>query len=424
MKKLKAILIGAGNRGTAYTDIMSDMSDKFEVVAVAEPIDSRREHVKSLHNIPDELCFTDYKPLLALGKIADIAIIATMDRQHFEPAMMAISLKYHLLLEKPIAPTAEECYQITKAARENDVHVVICTVLRYTPLFRKVKDLLNSGVIGDIKSIDHQECVGNIHQSHSFVRGNWGNEAKSSPMLLQKSCHDLDMLSWVIGKRCKSVSSFGELSFFKAENAPDGSPDYCVQGCPHADTCPYNAIKVYYDDKANDWFRTTCTRLANPTDDDVMKAITETQYGKCVYKCDNDVVDHQVVSMLFEDDVTVTFTMTAFTDAGRITHFMGTKGEIIVQMDGEGFIKLHTFDNAKNETINASSVGDIAHGHGGGDQGILVALYDYVMGTYEGDSIPEIAESNYSHQLVFAAEKARLDKSIVDVEAFVKDYTL
>ncbi len=419
MKKLKAILIGAGNRGTAYTEEMFGMSDKFEVVAVAEPIDSRREFIKNRHNIPEDRCFTDYKPLFELGRIADIAIVATMDRQHFEPAMMAIALKYHVLLEKPIAPTAEECEAITRAADENGVHVVICTVMRYTPLFRGVKDILNSGRIGRIMSVAHQECVGNIHQTHSFVRGNWGNEAKSSPMLLQKSCHDLDMLFWILGKRCKSVQSFGKLSFFTEENAPEGSTDYCVQGCPHLDTCPYNAIKVYYDDKDNDWFRTTCTRIASPTDEDVMKAITETQYGKCVYKCDNDVVDHQVVNMLFEDDITVTFTMAAFTDAGRITHIMGTKGEIFVQMDGEGFIKIHTFADQKTEVIPASSVGDIAHGHGGGDHGILVALYDYVMGTYEGDAIPEIAESNYSHQLVFAAEAARLTGSIVDVDEFI-----
>ena len=214
-KKLTAILIGAGNRGIAYTDIMSQMADKYEIVAVAEPVDSRRNYIKNKHSLSDEMCFTDYQDLLALGKIADMAIIATMDQLHFDPAMKAIALKYDLLLEKPVCPQPEECLKIALFAEEMGVKALVCHVLRYSDMFLELKHMIHEGLIGDIVSINHEECVGNVHQSHSFVRGNWGNSTRSSCMLLQKSCHDLDILQWLIGKKCKKIQSFGSLTYFK-----------------------------------------------------------------------------------------------------------------------------------------------------------------------------------------------------------------
>ena len=182
MKKIKVILIGAGLRGIMYTDLMKEMPDKFQVVAVAEPIESRRNYIKELHGISDDMCFNDWRPLLAMEKIADMAIIATMDRDHYEPAMAAIDLNYNLLLEKPIAPTAEECKVITEHAESKRVKVVICTVLRYTDIFIQIKSIIDSGRIGKIMSINHEECVGNVHQSHSFVRGNWGKNHVTLPI--------------------------------------------------------------------------------------------------------------------------------------------------------------------------------------------------------------------------------------------------
>lgn len=263
MKKLKVILIGAGNRGTRYTDEMKLRDSLFEVIAVAEPIESRRNYIKEVHNLPENMCFEDWHSLLDLGKIADVAIVSTMDRCHLKPAIAAISLHYDLLLEKPIAPTLEECKAIKDAAIKNNVRVVICTVLRYTPLFIKIKDLIESGKIGRVVAINHEECVGNVHQSHSFVRGNWGNSDRSSCMLLQKSCHDLDLIQWLLNKKCKSIQSFGTLSYFTRKNSPENTPEYCVEGCRLAEECPYNAVKLYFDDKENEWFRTTCTREAH-----------------------------------------------------------------------------------------------------------------------------------------------------------------
>ena len=189
MEKKKLILIGGGNRGNTYTKLGKQL-DKFELIAVAEPIKARREYIAKLHGIPAEMCFESWEPLLALGKIADAAIIATMDRDHYAPAMAAIDAGYHLLLEKPVSPDVKECEAIEAAAKAKGVQVLVCHVLRYTPFFRALKSIIDSGKIGRIMNIDHVEGVGNVHQSHSFVRGNWGNSERASFMLLQKSCHD------------------------------------------------------------------------------------------------------------------------------------------------------------------------------------------------------------------------------------------
>lgn len=418
-KKLKVVLIGAGNRGETYTDIMAQQKDRFEVVAVAEPIDSRRNEIRRKHQIPEEMCFRTGDELLALGKIADLAVIATMDRQHFDPVMKAITLKYDILLEKPAAPTPEECLKIALHAEEMQVKVVVCHVLRYTTLFTTIKKLIDDGKLGDIISINHEECVGNVHQSHSFVRGNWGNEGRSSCMLLQKSCHDMDILQWLIGKKCRKVQSFGALTYFTEKNMPEGAPDYCIEGCPKGDVCPYNAVKLYLDDKKNDWFRTTCAREAEPTDEMVEKAIRTTQYGKCVFKCDNDVVDHQTVNMLFEDDITVTFTMNAFNKGGRFMHIMGTKGEMRAALDKETPITLYDFETKQTTEIPLTAGDGIASGHGGGDEGIITSLYEYLTDQYTGSSISEIRVSANNHLIVFAAEESRKNGTVVDFDEYV-----
>lgn len=419
-KPLSVILIGAGNRGELYTDIMLEMPEQFRVVAVAEPIESRRKNVAQKHGIPPERCFVDWRQLLELGKIADMAVIATMDQQHYEPVLAAIDLKYDILLEKPISPSPQECCEMAHCADAAGVKIVVCHVLRYTPLFMKLKDLIDEGKVGRVMSINHEECVGNVHQSHSFVRGNWGNSERSSCMLLQKSCHDMDILQWLIGKKCKKVQSFGTLSYFRAENAPVGAPDYCIQGCPAGETCPYNAVKLYLDDEKNDWFRTTCTREANPTDEMVQRAISTTQYGKCVFRCDNDVVDHQTVNMLFEDDITVTFTMNAFNKGGRFIHIMGSGGEIRAAMDGDQPIELYDFVTKQVIEIPMSGKDGIASGHGGGDKGIVQSLYTYLTTGDGGKSISGISESCDNHLLVFAAEQSRHSGRVIDFAEFTE----
>lgn len=415
-KKLTVILIGGGNRGETYTDIMAKMPEKYQLVAVAEPIVSRREQLRQKHALPRDRCFAWGAELLKLGRIADAAVIATMDRDHFSVTMEAIALGYDILLEKPVSPDPVECLRIAEYAREKGVRIVVCHVLRYTPFFMTLKELISSGRIGECVSINHEECVGNVHQSHSFVRGNWGNTGRSSFMLLQKSCHDMDILQWLLDKPCKKVQSFGSLRYFVEKNAPQGAPEYCIQGCPEGERCPYNAVKLYLDDKQNDWFRTTCTRQANPTDEMVLQSLRTTQYGKCVFRCDNDVVDHQTVNLLFEGDVTVTFTMNAFNKGGRFIHIMGTAGELRGAMDGSSPITLYDFATRQTQQVSVAASG----GHGGGDEGIVESFREYLLGEYRGNSVSDIATSVDNHLIAFAAEQARLQGTVVDLEEYRK----
>ena len=419
MKKLSVILVGAGARGQIYTDNMKD--ERWEVVGVADPERANLEYVKNAHNIPEERCFETWEDILALPKFADVCIISTSDSLHYAPTMKAIELGYDILLEKPVAPTPEECADISNFAREKGVKILVCHVLRYTPFFLKLKEYINNGAIGKVLNIHHAECVGNVHQSHSFVRGNWGNTEKSSCMLLAKSCHDIDILQWLLDSQATKTQSFGSLSYFNEENAPEGAPDYCIEGCPHADTCYYNAVKLYYDDKENDWFRNACTMKINPSDEEVAHALRTNQYGKCVFKCDNDVVDHQVVNLEYENGATVSFNMSAFNFGNRYIRIMGTDGELYGDMKND-FIEFYDFKTQERTTCHPLQDNpydeNLRDAHQGGDTGIVNVLYDYIVNGYEGDLLSEIGISVENHLTVFAAEKSRLEGNVVDVKKY------
>ena len=230
MKQLKVILIGAGGRGTNYSRTMKSIPEKYKIIGVAEPFAEKRRFIKEMYDIPDDMCFETWEDLLALPKIADLVVIATSDDLHYAPAMKAISLGYDILLEKPVAQTVKECTDIANAAKEKGVYVVVCHFLRYTPFFKKVKSIIQSGMIGNVISIDQAEAVGNVHFSHSFVRGNWHSEKETTPFILAKTCHDLYMIQWLIDKPCKKVTSFGRLMHFTEKNAPEGAPHVCIDG--------------------------------------------------------------------------------------------------------------------------------------------------------------------------------------------------
>jgi len=429
MKQYTAILIGAGLRGKNYTNIMYDLDGKFKIIAVAEPIKSRRDYIKNKHNIPDEACYETYEQILSKPKMADLAIITTMDNMHYEPAMKAIELGYDILLEKPVAPTARECVDISLAAEKKGVRVLVCHVLRYTPFFKKIKELVMDGVIGDIMSILHVEGVGNIHQSHSYVRGNWHSEAETTPMLLAKCCHDLDIIQWLLDEPCEKIQSFGKLSYFKHENAPNGAPKRCTDGgCPIESTCPYNSKKVYYESDDNSWMRPACTRnIAKediPTDEEVMRALETTDYGLCVFHANNDVVDHQTVNMQFKSGANATLTMNAFNRSGRYIRIFGTKGELYAHMKGE-YIELYTFEDQMQTRIPTTlSKESILGGHGGGDYGLICELYNYLSDDYNGYCAADINISVKNHLIGFAAEKARRNDTVENLDDYFKLYGL
>ena len=431
MKQITAIIIGAGDRGTTYARNMAGLPELYKIVAVADRAKPRRDNIQQMCQLPDEMCFESWEDILSRPRLADVAVIATMDQMHYEPAMKAIELGYHLLLEKPVAQTAQECADIALAAEKKGVSVLVCHVLRYTPFFGRIKRLLMEDVIGTPQSILHVEAVGDMHFSHSYIRGNWHSEKETTPMLLAKSCHDLDIVQWLLDKPCKRVQSFGDLTYFRPENAPAGAPVRCADGgCPAADTCPYNCMKLYYsvpkDAGHYHWFRGAATRGRTagfePTDEEVLKALQETDYGLCVFHANNDVVDHQVVNMEFEGGATVSFTMNAFNAGGRYTRIFGTKGELFANAS-DPQINVYTYADRTWRRVSVEETEEsILGGHGGGDYGIVRELYDYLSGSYQGYRAADIRTSVSNHLIGFAAEQSRHTGTVVSLKEFMEEY--
>ena len=426
MDKIKVILVGAGGRGTTYVRIMKQMPDKYEVVGVADPIQSRRENIKQMHNLPDSACYNSWEEILAQPKMADLAIIGTMDQMHTEPSLMAIEKGYHLLLEKPVAQTPEECIAIAQAAEKKGVSVLVCHVLRYTPFYKKVKELVLKGAIGDIMSAIAVEGVGDMHQSHSFVRGDWHREDETTPMIIAKCCHDLDIVQWIIDRPCKKVSSFGELTYFRPENAPEGAPKRCFEEyCPARETCPYSVEKVYLQDDGN-WMKHAPAREISkeyvPTTEEIKEGLRRTNFGACVFYSGNDVVDHQIVNMEFTGGVHATLNMNAFNEGGRYIRLFGTKGELYANAN-ETAITVYDFENRKTTKYDVQETEEsIVGGHGGGDEGIVYELYEYLSGNYTGYCAADIDVSVKNHMIGFAAEVARHNDTVESVAEYCKRF--
>lgn len=411
MEQKKLALIGAGVRGQlSYAPYA--LGREYEVVftAVAEPDPERRERFAKTYNVPRENCFQDYHALLAREKLADAVMVCTQDRLHVQPALLAMERGYNLLLEKPMAPTPEACMQLLNKANETGRLAVVCLVLRYTPFFGTIKRILDEGQLGRVVSLVHNENVAFWHYAHSYVRGNWRNTALASPMILAKSCHDMDIMAWFVGARCRAVSSAGGLAHFKAENALQGAPARCLDGCPHADSCPYYAPKVYL---TNGYRWSTATEaLGGDSYEERYERLRTGQYGRCVYHCDNDVVDHQVATLEFENGVTAAFSMCAFTDkSDRTLKIMGTAGELRANMT-LGQIEVVDFATRTNKTYTLPQ-GDVL-GHFGGDAGIMRDFLAVLRGEKANKNPFDM--SVHAHMMAFAAEASRLEGRRVPVK--------
>ncbi|MBD3195250.1 MAG: gfo/Idh/MocA family oxidoreductase [Candidatus Lokiarchaeota archaeon] len=458
-----AILIGAGNRGmTAYARYAELHPDELDFIAVAEPVEIRREKFADLHNIDPKLCFITWEDLLAEGKIADIAVICTQDQLHVEPTLEALEKGYDVLLEKPMAHTLNGCVKLVKKAEEKNQILGICHVLRYAPFFDKLYRLINDGLIGEIVNISHRENLGWWHMAHSYVRGNWRNVEESSPMILAKCCHDLDILYWIVGSSPRKISSMGNLMNFKKKNAPKGAPKYCVEGCPIQDTCLYYAPRTYIDiepilqmiDKSEKSFFKFIANLRRNhlkilsflskiipflkqvrywkewpveplyhghkedySDEAKFELLKTSKYGRCVYQCDNDVVDHQIVNIEFENGVTASLTMQGFSEnEGRSVRVDGTKGTLtgIFQLSGE---KIDFYDHftGQKETLYNQPMNLTAHG--GGDLRIVEEFLKSVKNR-KTKPLTSSRESLESHLMAFAAEKSRLNELVIDMNDF------
>lgn len=408
----RLLIIGAGDRGAGYAELARQF-DGADIVGVAEPRAERRQLFAERFELPPEACSSDWRELLACDLGANAVVIATPDQDHVAPAVAAAALGFHILLEKPMAPDAEGCATIVSAVEAAGILFAVGHVLRYTAYTRRLKALLEEGVIGDIVSVQHLEAVGYWHMAHSFVRGNWRNEATSSFMLLAKSCHDLDWLRHIVGRPCRRASSFGSLHHFTAANRPASATERCTD-CPLIDTCAYSAPRIYQrfvDKDVTDWPLQVLS--TDTTQAGIDAALRDGPYGRCVYACDNDVVDHQVVSLEFEGGVSASFTMTAFATGGRTTRIFGTQGEI--QGDGRR-IKITDFRTDEVREIDTEAADSSrAGGHGGGDGGLFLAFCEAVQTGDAQHILSGPQETLESHQMVFAAEAARRTGQVVEM---------
>ncbi|RXJ00690.1 gfo/Idh/MocA family oxidoreductase [Anaerobacillus alkaliphilus] len=397
MTTISLAVIGAGNRGNIYSDFATLFPEKFKVVAVAEPNQERREEFVKKHKIDRNKVFESYETLLEKEKISDAVIVTTQDHDHYQPVIKALDKGYHVLVEKPMSPNLNECYEMVLKAKEKNRLLLLGYVLRYTPFFQKLKQLLANGVIGTPRHISIDMNVAYWHQAHSFVRGNWRNSKASSPMILAKSCHDFDIIQYLLDSTCRKISSFGDLLHFSKENAPIGSSERCID-CLVEDDCPYSAKKIYLQENT-DWpVNTISTDLSF---EGRRKALEQGPYGRCVYRCDNDVVDHQVVTMEFANNATATLTMSGFTEKlERHVKVLGTHGEIYGELKSN---KLVVKRFAKGEEIYEVTPSTFGM-HAGGDFGLMEQFWTSLTAKEMRNAEDTILSHLYAH----IAEASRL----------------
>ncbi len=419
MKKYTAALVGAGNRGCVYSDYSLDEPSELAIVAVVDPNDLHRNEAGERYGIPQELRFTNLDDFLAANIECDFVINATMDTQHYETASKLMEAKYDMLLEKPVVNDRGELLHLQELAHKNNLKVNVCHVLRYTPFYKKIKELINADAIGRIMTMEMNEHVWIAHFIDSFVRGKWSNEAKcGSSFLLQKSCHDMDLACWLNNEtKPVRVSSLGSRSQFILKNAPEGATEFCYN-CPHNDTCLYSAQKIHleFDPLPFQTWMDMGKPLDEITKEEKAEYLTWSTYGRCAYNSGGDINDRQTVNIEFENGSLASFTMVGGTcKAGRDIHIIGTKGEIQGSLEAGKFV-LRTFDRSPgnftfHETeydVNADVIKrDGMHsGHSGGDYAIMHELVRYLDGDTSSVSITDIDDSINSHLVVYAAQES------------------
>lgn len=411
-KIYKVAILGVGARGAeAYGKNIFSLKDKFEIVALCDKrIDRLQRWGKEFH-VKEENLFLDEDEFFK-EKRADLLVIATQDADHVGHALKAFKTGYDILVEKPLTDKREECEQLLAAQKEYGGKALVCHVLRYAPAFVKTAELIDSGAIGQLVAIDALERVCYWHQAHSYVRGNWRTSTVAAPMILAKCCHDLDLIQYYAKSKCATISSVGDLVHFKKACAPDGSAERCID-CKYINSCPYSAKHIYVDRWKNanprPLDRLPFSVLTNPplTEEKLLEAIKTGPYGRCVYRCDNDVVDHQLATMAFENGVKATLTMTGFTSkGGRRMTFFGTKGDLVLEEE-TNTITVTAFGK-KPEIIDVSTLisNDNGYSHGGGDRLLIEALYDVLEG--KATSATSLESSIESHLMGICAEESRL----------------
>ncbi len=408
-------MIGAGNRGwRVYGEYARQHPGELRFVAVVEPDEGRRERFAELHGLGPECQFSSWEELIAKPRLAAAAINATLDRTHHPSTLALLEAGYEVLLEKPIAATPEDCLELVRAAERLGRSLQISHVLRYAPFFRTIYDVVRSGELGDVVAVDWRENLVYWHYAHSFVRGNWRNSSTTGPMLLTKCCHDLDLLVWLFGT-CERIASFGEQRYFTSSQVGPEVPARCLDGCPRAEVCLYYAPRLYLDRLAENPDNFTVAAITlDHTERGVLHALEVGPYGRCVYRCDNDAVDHQVTTLRFAGGQSVSLTMQGASHVeGRTVRIDGMRATLLAN---EARNEIAVVDHA---TGNSRSIEPppVLGGHGGGDWGLIRAFVAAMRGQRQ-DVLTSARESVESHLLAFAAEEARLTGTVVDMASY------
>lgn len=402
-------ILGVGARGAdAYGWQLHEQSDRFKIVALCDMRQERLDRFGAKWKVPENARFTDENEFFK-EKRADLLLVATQDKDHYGHCLKGFALGYDIMTEKPLTDSREECEELLAAQQKSGKTALVCHVLRYAPAFLKAAEVIDSGKIGKLVAINALERVGYWHQAHSYVRGNWKNTNAAAPMILAKCCHDLDLLQYYAKSKCTSISSVGDLVYFKEENAPEGSTERCVD-CPHKATCPYNAETIYIQIWKNrncpvDIWPYNVVTTPPITEEKLLQALKDGPYGKCVYRCDNNVVDHQLTTMTFENGVKATLTMTGFTaPGGRRYHFHGTLGELLLD-EADNKLTLWQYGEGP-EVFDLAQLEDSGYAHGGGDIFLIKKLYEVLDG--RGTAATSFEASIESHLMGIAAEESRL----------------
>lgn len=414
-KPITAITLGAGARGNVYGNYAVEFPEQLDIIGVAEPIALRNERYAKKHNIDEENRFKTWEDVFMKPKFADAVLITTPDNLHYGPCMAALEKGYDVLLEKPISPSEKECRDILELTKKTGQIVAVCHVLRYAPYFVKMRELIHSGAIGEVISMQHMEPIEHIHMSHSYVRGNWHNSKETTPIILAKSCHDLDIMRWMIGKQSRKIQAFGNLKWFTRQNAPEGYTPRCMDGCKSEGTCPFSAMKIYYRQRG--WTYV----MDLPEDKEkqgevILQNLKTTNYGRCVYDMDNDQCDHYTTNMLFDDDITATFSMEAFTPwGGRRTRVMGSMGFMEGDMDSFTIYNFITGESKKMDAVMLDDQKFRYSGHGGGDWRLVSDWIQAIVHRDPNLLTSSIDQSIESHIIGFSAEKSRLNYTVEEI---------
>jgi predicted dehydrogenase len=446
------VVVGAGDRGfDAYATLLLEEPSLGRIVAVADPDAGRRSRFAERYSLASADCYDGWGSLFEQPRLADFAIIATGDTHHVEPTLLALAAGYHVLLEKPMALGEADCRRIVEAARVADRSVAVCHVYRHSHLFGRLHEVIESGALGDVVTIQLAENVAYWHYAHSYVRGH--TRRSEVPWLLQKSCHDLDLLAWMAGAPAAQVSSFMRPTELTLRNAPEGSPEYCIEGCPHSETCPYDAVATYRDlgpalgdlamaerpvglgvgaaalrkvrpallgasipvvSKGMEWWRWPVAAVTDDhTPSGLDHALRTTRWGRCAYRVeDNDQPSSQTVSIRFANDVLANFTLHSTSHrAMRTVRVNGTKGSAWGELRAlDGWLRVA---DHKSGRVRKEKIPTAYDGHGGGERPLF---RDFLAAISSGRSpSPTAAESMESHRIAFAAMESAQTGRIVDL---------